>query len=1009
MGCGLRNQVLALTLLTLGTYFYILGVLVVKVELEGKACWESYIDPAVKYNESIVTDSKLMSQSGINSGKQHLSGTFATSKAHLKPTFGKVVMIIIDALRADFVLSPSSHMKYLHEMISNGRAIAFTSIAKPPTVTMPRIKAITTGTIPGFMDIVFNMNSAALTEDNIIAQLKLAGKKIVFHGDDTWLKLFPGKFIRSDGTNSFFVTDYTEVDTNVTRHLETELSAKDWDVLILHYLGLDHIGHLQGPYSPTIKPKLQEMDGVIMTVQQHLEVQENAKELPALLIITGDHGMSDAGSHGGASWSEVSTPLVFISSVFKKPKELPGHVSQVDLVPTLMLLLGLPIPYNSVGRVIPELLEYMTEENKLKALQINAFQLMKLLHKGSDDIEKELGFWEYQQAVQLHNKYLLMSHGNNSQTFQHVIRSDDIANKYKKALATTTAKLTDNLSRYDEYSLVVGMVLLWIGCFLLIVPSYHFHLSSILQSPFILLVVITITFSHIWSCTGWAQDSVLCGKSPMSIFVTVLGLICTIVALKCLYMTVSHTYNLYFNNSHIKCQNDPKSKSWTLISILLLVGTLLHALSLSSSSFVEEEHQTWYFLFTSLNILIVVHLVVSLANSGCKKSGTDVFQKSGLETKQSNQGLLAKESTAMLLKKEIQEQQENTTFQSTILSEKSICHGKSLLQCLLVLVLARLLRAWIQTGNKWTHLSDISDWLNETHHTYYLTTTYVMAIIVLLCVQCICVQNRPASRCIFLILTGYFFIFLCRVRRNELHIWMLWQQEPSKGIFEARVTYACICLIIVEAAVYKTGRKFLDALISCWIMLSALLMRPSCLPAFTLLVITEFFFRRYITLHGNSTVLDVDGQTCHGQILPYLWLSHASFFWLGNSNSLSTVDVAAGYIGLAEHQGAIFLILSFAATYCGPLYCLLCMLKITELRGDETKGCLYSMHIILCCKTVVFALYTIVVYHHRYHLFIWSVFLPKLLYEISNLVIAGLFVIIIRTSLAIEFLLKRCS
>jgi predicted AlkP superfamily pyrophosphatase or phosphodiesterase len=36
------------------------------------------------------------------------------------------------------------------------------------------------------------------------------------------------------------------VDENVTRHLDEELERDDWDVMILHYLGLDHIGHLEG-------------------------------------------------------------------------------------------------------------------------------------------------------------------------------------------------------------------------------------------------------------------------------------------------------------------------------------------------------------------------------------------------------------------------------------------------------------------------------------------------------------------------------------------------------------------------------------------------------------------------------------------------------------------------------------------------------------------------------------------------------------------------------------------
>lgn len=42
--------------------------------------------------------------------------------------------------------------------------------------------------------------------------------------------------------------------------------------MILHYLGLDHIGHVHGPFSPLIKTKLKEMDSVIAKIQ--IKVQE---------------------------------------------------------------------------------------------------------------------------------------------------------------------------------------------------------------------------------------------------------------------------------------------------------------------------------------------------------------------------------------------------------------------------------------------------------------------------------------------------------------------------------------------------------------------------------------------------------------------------------------------------------------------------------------------------------------------------------------------------------------
>jgi len=58
----------------------------------------------------------------------------------------------------------------------------------------------------------------------------------------------------------------SEVDDNVTRHLDRALKREDWDLLILHYLGLDHIGHMTGPNSPLVGPKLREMDNILKKI-----------------------------------------------------------------------------------------------------------------------------------------------------------------------------------------------------------------------------------------------------------------------------------------------------------------------------------------------------------------------------------------------------------------------------------------------------------------------------------------------------------------------------------------------------------------------------------------------------------------------------------------------------------------------------------------------------------------------------------------------------------------------
>jgi predicted AlkP superfamily pyrophosphatase or phosphodiesterase len=81
---------------------------------------------------------------------------------------------------------------------------------------MPRVKAITTGSIPSFLDAILNFaesdtSSTLAQQDTWLAQIRAGPNgtndgRLVMYGDDTWLKLFPDMFARADGTTSFFVS-----------------------------------------------------------------------------------------------------------------------------------------------------------------------------------------------------------------------------------------------------------------------------------------------------------------------------------------------------------------------------------------------------------------------------------------------------------------------------------------------------------------------------------------------------------------------------------------------------------------------------------------------------------------------------------------------------------------------------------------------------------------------------------------------------------------------------------
>lgn len=358
------------------------------------------------------------------------TGAFKDSSCSLPATHSKMVFIIIDALRADFVLSvpldnnsaassafiPSPFYHNLLTLSSElttldpTRSFLTHFIADAPTTTLQRLKGLTTGSLPTFVDAGSNFAGEKVGEDNWLRQAKRAGKKIALIGDETWLNVFPlGAGSAGEGSvweenqvfpyDSFNVEDLDTVDKGVVEHLlpmlDRNLKRKvgeeaEWDILIAHSLGLDHAGHRFGPDHSEMTRKLVETQDLLEKVVQRLDED-------TLLVVMGDHGMTDRGDHGGDSREEVDAALwiyskgpqlidpswfgadlnplakLFEASVEAselgdrmeldwpaKGVEKSRSIAQVDLVPTLSLLLGFPIPFGNLGLVIPELFYHHT-------------------------------------------------------------------------------------------------------------------------------------------------------------------------------------------------------------------------------------------------------------------------------------------------------------------------------------------------------------------------------------------------------------------------------------------------------------------------------------------------------------------------------------------------------------------------------------------------------------------------------------------------------------------------
>ncbi|XP_074994047.1 GPI ethanolamine phosphate transferase 2, catalytic subunit isoform X4 [Calonectris borealis] len=826
------------------------------------------------------------------------------------PLFKKVVIVLIDALRDDFVFGSKGKqfMPYTTQVVEKGTSYSFIAEAKPPTVTMPRIKALMTGSIPGFIDVIVNLNSPALLDDNLIWQAKTAGKRIIFYGDDTWVKLFPKHFVEYDGTTSFFVSDFTEVDGNVTRHLDRVLKREDWDLLILHYLGLDHIGHMTGPNSPLVGPKLREMDNILKKIHISLLSKEEAS-LPNLLVVCGDHGMSETGSHGGSSEGEVHTPLLFISSAFEKRSD-PGY-----------------------------------EHFKIA--------------------EKSHGNW-----------IKLYLEGNNSEILLNLGKK--VLKQYLEALKTLSSSLSKQVAQYDMYSMMVGTVIIMEVLLLLLlsVPKalssraeFEVPLSPPLFSLLFYLMCLMLCAVHVIVCTSAESLCYFCSMS----WLTAVGVMMLISALMC---GILSAIAKILENSRLPLKYPVVSNSsLSEVDVLILAGTIGHVLSLGASSFIEEEHQTWYFLINTLCLTLCQELCRNnfLLKECDPQHSTTVkqnFDSIGEASECKNIDIPAAGNSKL----------GKATSSAEFIkgSDKWI----SLASPWIILICCRLLRSLNQTGVQWAHRPDFGHWLTSSEHKSELSFLAAVSLFMIFFL----VRRRCSLVSKIAMALGLLGVYSYRAAiGNVIFPWQRDSKDISKGITEARFVYVFVLGIVFTGTKDLLKSQVISAdssakttglweVYSGLVLLAALLFRPHNLPVLVFCLLIQTMMTKYI---WRPLKFDAAQIT-----IMHYWFGQAFFYFQGNSNGIATVDVSAGFVGLESYVEIPAIFLTAFATYAGPLLWaihLLCYLSSEVSRNSAAVG--HGCFCYALMRSIPVAIYIVLVTGLRYHLFIWSVFSPKLLYE----------------------------
>ncbi|XP_004677813.1 PREDICTED: GPI ethanolamine phosphate transferase 3 [Condylura cristata] len=521
--------------------------------------------------------------------------------------FSRVVLVLIDALRFDFAQpqqsevpgAPPVSLPFLGKLgtlqrileIQPHHARLYQSKADPPTTTMQRLKALTTGSLPTFVDAGSNFASYAIVEDNLIKQLTSAGRRVVFMGDDTWKDLFPGAFSQAFFYPSFNVRDLHTVDNGILEHLYPTMDSGEWDVLIAHFLGVDHCGHKHGPHHPEMAKKLSQMDQVIQGLVKRLKND-------TLLVVIGDHGMTMNGDHGGDSELEISAALFLYSptALFpSSPPEEPEVVPQINLVPTLALLLGLPIPFGNIGEVITELFSKVEDSQlhssalaQASALHLNAQQVSRFLHTYST-VAQDL------QVKELHRLQNLFSKA--SADYQRLVQSRQraeaafqiVITELQQFLRGVRAMCLESWARFSLVRMAGGAALLAAACILCLLVSQWATSQSFCFQPLLIPVA--------WGLAGTLVCAGLLLTTGLKLDPVVLG---ALAAVGSLLPFLWKTWPGW-------------GSRWPLTAQLPIPGPVLSLLlirfaALFSDSFVVAEARATPFLLGSLIMLLVAQL-----------------------------------------------------------------------------------------------------------------------------------------------------------------------------------------------------------------------------------------------------------------------------------------------------------------------------------------------------------------------------------------------------------------
>src|ERR1041385_3706149 len=258
----------------------------------------------------------------------------------------KVILVMADALRYDIA---RDNMGFLGHLVETKQASLYKIIGELPSISRPMYETIHTGVPSSVHGVVANTVIRPSGMPNIFrcvcdeggvtgaaayywvselynrAPYNTINDKEV---DDESLTIQHGRFYTAD--------EYPDLELFRTAAVLVRKFAPHY--LLVHPMGLDYRGETFGSDSKEYRNHVTAQDKYLAPLLMEW------KELGYTVFVTGDHGINKDGSHGGTTPEQRTVPLFVVQSNGQGKGDTGETISQLQVAPTILNILGLPIP-----------------------------------------------------------------------------------------------------------------------------------------------------------------------------------------------------------------------------------------------------------------------------------------------------------------------------------------------------------------------------------------------------------------------------------------------------------------------------------------------------------------------------------------------------------------------------------------------------------------------------------------------------------------------------------------